>query len=95
MTAPVSAHAHLGVPSPEWTEFSSKHPERLVQLVGTPEHMRSMMAAMKSKTATLVPAITEGIADVRDAQVPVSDGSTITVRIYTPDDGKTSRPGLV
>lgn len=90
-----SPNVHLGVPAPEWTEFYTRCPERVVHLVGTPQHLRSMMAALKTKTASLVPEITQGLASVRDESVTVSDGSVFAVRVYIPDDGKTSRPAVV
>lgn len=93
--APKSPNAHLGVPDPEWTDFHRRCPERVVQLVGTPHQLRAEMAALKKQTASLVPAITAGLASVRDKNVTVSDGSTIAVRIYTPDDGKTIHPAVV
>jgi hypothetical protein len=90
-----SPNAYLGVPAPEWTEFYGRCPERVVQLVGTPQHLRSMMAALKVKTASLVPVIMAGLANVRNDSVKTSDGSSIAVRIYTPDDGKATRPAVV
>lgn len=90
-----SSNAHLGVPAPDWIDFYTRCPERVVHLLGTPQHLRAKMAALKIKTASLVPAITAGLASVRDDSVTVSDGSAIAVRIYTPDDGQTTRPAVV
>ncbi len=60
--------------------------------------MRENMAWLKASSAGMVPAITEGLT-VRDTDVPMSDGSTIAVRIYNPaaagDTSTTALPCLV
>ncbi|KAL4805234.1 alpha/beta hydrolase fold-3 domain protein [Aspergillus unguis] len=81
---PASRFSYLGLPSSEWTEFSSKNAAIVPSLVGSPEHLRMIMKDLKVRAARLTKAITEGLA-VQDVQVSTSDNSMITVRVYDPE----------
>jgi hypothetical protein len=63
-------------------------------LVGSPEHLRDIMAVLKARAQSLVPPITEGLV-VKDVPMSTSDGYTIHLRIYTPTGRSGLGPGIV
>lgn len=67
-------------------------PDRVPQLVGSPQEMRDIMAKLKVKATNMVPAITEGL-DVKDISIVVSDGASILVRVYTPTSRAATETG--
>lgn len=62
-------------------------------LVGSPEHMRSIMVDLKKRAQSQVPPIDHGLS-VRDTQFPTSDGANISLRIYRPDSRRGLGPGI-
>lgn len=63
---------------------------------GTAEELRVGSAALRAKAiaAGIVAPIIEGVTS-EDVQVLTPDGAEITVRVYTPTNGRRLRPGLL
>ncbi|OAL44228.1 alpha/beta hydrolase fold-3 domain protein [Pyrenochaeta sp. DS3sAY3a] len=89
-----SKYSHLGVPDKEWEAFYAEYHNVVPVLVGTPQHLRNIMAELKKTSTGSIPTITEGL-DIRDEDMPTSDGSSIALRIYTPKGGATSYPVVI
>ncbi|KAF5506338.1 Versiconal hemiacetal acetate esterase [Colletotrichum siamense] len=88
-----SQYQHLGVPDPEWTAFYEKNAARVPHLVGSPQHLRDVMAELKVYATAMAPQFT-GLT-TKDIQVKVSDGFDIPCRIYTPVGAQNPAPGLL
>lgn len=62
-------------------------------MIGTPQHLREIMVALKKRAQSLVPQIQEGLT-VTDIAVPTKDDASMELRIYTPTTHSNSFPGL-
>lgn len=75
------------------SKFYEKNAARVPHLVGSPQHLRDVMAELKVYATAMAPQFT-GLT-TKDIQVKVSDGVHIPCRIYTPVGAQTPAPGLL
>ncbi|KAI0168550.1 Alpha/Beta hydrolase protein [Pestalotiopsis sp. NC0098] len=89
-----SRNYHLGNPAPEWTEFYNRKPDRVPQLVGTPQEMRDVMKFLKAKATGMVPPMEDGLV-VQNLSYAASDGAEIPLRLYKPSGRSKAGPAIV
>lgn len=64
-------------------QFYKLHHQDVPLLVGSPEHMRSIMQELKQKAQALVPPINNGLR-MEDVEIKSFDQANIKLRIYKP-----------